>query len=108
MPCGYFWRHTSENSVHQKFGERFSLLKNGLVKRLLAFGSKGPRRATQVALPSDDPKLAEAGFTEFESIAGDAFGPPTGPFSTRWLLPRTPVNKTPRRRTGMHPILLDH
>ena len=64
------------------------------VKRLLAFGSRAPRRVAQVAAL----RRPEAGRPEVHGVPrhrGRCIWAPARPFSTRCVLPRTRVNRPP-------------
>jgi Transposase DDE domain len=66
------------------------------VKRLLAFGSRGPRRVAQVAaLRRPEARCPRRRFHEVRRHRRRAPLGRVGSFSTSWHIPRTPVNKTP-------------
>jgi len=62
------------------------------VKRLLAFGARGPRRLAQVAALRR-PEASRRRFHRVPRHRGRCLWSPAGPFSTRWSLPRTRGNR---------------
>jgi hypothetical protein len=72
------------------------------VKRLLAFGSRGPRKPAQVAALRRPEALCPGRFHKVRRHLRKALLGPAGRFSTRCSLPRTPLNKAPGPLRGRH------
>ena len=60
------------------------------VKRLLAFGARGPRRLAQAAALRRPEASRHRRFHRVQRHRGRCLWSPAGPFSTRWFFPSTP------------------
>jgi Transposase DDE domain len=82
-----FWRFRLRR-LEKVNAEALMIASGQNLKRLLAFGSKGPRRPAQVAAL----RRPEAGRCELHEVRGHrgsrTWGP-ARPFSTRWFIPRS-------------------